>query len=212
MFFTPLKFNLGLKRVKNNDSILFSVNLYFLKIAKVEVNYLDFLFRKDSNELRYNIILKYIFPILLNKKRKKQVSYKRMREMLSDIFELYIKYLKAINYITKRTYINKIDIFIQLGLYDAALTAIFAGFLYTVINTILALTSSYIKFTDVPAVSIKPDFNELRFDLFANSIIVIRLGHIIIGGFLILLGGLKNERASNRRFNENNNGKFERYG
>lgn len=211
IYFLPLYFNTKIKRMGTDDILVISVNLLFFKIIKIEINYLDLLLKNGKGGLKYNVILRYIFPGFLNAKKYKELSYEEFVHMYKNALKVYKLFKKPFNYIMDKITIKQINIMLDIGIYDAALTALLTGFFYSFINLALSIISLNIKFQKVPQIIIKPHFGETKFDIDVNSIIGIRLGNIIIGG-MKLLGGYINERSSNRRINENYDGEFERYG
>ncbi|WP_026487589.1 DUF2953 domain-containing protein [Caldanaerobius polysaccharolyticus] len=211
IIFAPLRFNLTLMRLGDDDLVKISIDVYYIKVLRVEIDYVDLLAQKDHKGLRYNIILRYVFPILLNKSDKKQFSYDKIRKIIKDIVAFRFKYRRGIDYILENVTVKKFELSASVGLRDAAMTAIVTGALYALINSFLACASSYIKFTDMPLISIKPDFGRLNFELSITSIIATRLAQIIIGSFLILLGGMSYERTSNGWFDEDDHGKLKGY-
>lgn len=211
IIFAPLRFNLALIRSGNDDLVKISIDVYYIKVLRVEIDYVDLLAQKDQKGLRYKIVLRYIFPILLNKSDKKQFSYDKIREIIKDIVAFRTKYRKGIDYMLKNITVKKFDLSASVGLRDAAMTAIVTGALYALINSFLSCASSHVRFTDMPLIYIKPDFGHLSFELSIRSIIATRLAQIIIGSFLILLGGMSYERTSNGWFDENDHGKFKGY-
>ncbi|NLI59913.1 MAG: DUF2953 domain-containing protein [Clostridiales bacterium] len=153
--------------------------------------------------IRFNFSLatlgKGAFSLLLRKTSDFD-RYASMEEILSSIIKHRQKNIKNtrnfINLVSKTT-INEFNFDLQIGLEDAAQTAIVYGLIISVFSS---LKGNLIEKFGLQRrkICIRPYFEGNRFDMFLDCIINIKLGHIIITGIKMLIDGIKGGEISGR--------------
>jgi hypothetical protein len=99
--------------------------------------------------------------------------------------------------LASKTDIQNLSLNINIGLGDAALTALAYG---SIISVYYPLRDYFIKRFKLKSSRLElfPHFNDRRFDVVLNCIFYIKLGHIIIVGFKMLIHSIKGGETSGR--------------
>ena len=205
---------LGLLSLYSIIFIVFLMSTLKIKIDKMRIENFE-------NDKKYKILFQVFFlnkiKILsikidndkINKiqqsKRLRKINLKHIEEAVPTKKEV-LNILKKIN--PKIEYLN---LKIQIGLDDAVITAYIVGIIGAIISILLPKTVNNIynknKARKVNKISNKkikyqiiPAYNQKTFDVYLESIINIKIVHIIFVIYTLLKKGRnKNGRASNRR-------------
>lgn len=123
----------------------------------------------------------YINGILIYKK------IYNIAKIIIDYFNRPYYYSSKSNKIMKNMLINlvnkitiiKIEILLQIGLYDAAITSIFSGLLWSVLSSLNVLLENHTKKINTRHFDVTAVSNELKLKCNIECIIKIRIGYII---------------------------------
>lgn len=158
---------------------------------------------------------KYLIKLERRKIIKKEIEFiipQTIDEVIDVIKKYRQKYLlkkNAINYILKKMSFHEFSLYIKYGLFDAYITGILYGFIYSVLICIATFIKAYCDL-DLKRIDIKPIFNEYIFEMEFNCIITIKVGDIIteLKKFLNSSKGSDMDGTNYRRSYENNYGKY----
>lgn len=201
-------------RIKDDDNIKVQVKMFFGLIKfNLVISYLDMIVNKR---------LKVGFNVRGKLKTKKEVAGKRNIFDIEEIKRMYHKsrliihkYKKSFEYILSKVKLDSLSWETELGLEDAALTAICAGALWSVKYNILSAISQRYR-PRKTYINVVPNYSNIIFEVDLNCIIRVRIANIIITAmrlvFLLLVyyisenGSERNERTPDSGANENHNG------
>lgn len=158
--------------------IVLVVMLFFIVIFLLLPIKIEFLFSKEL-DLNIKILGKTLFSLKDNNKEHEvqkentdsteEIKDGKTPESILKVVKLYFEVITDIlkilhRYLKRRLKIKKFNFYISFGLGDAAMTGIFSGGVYTVINIFYAylLNTFPVKQHNV---KIEPDFNNERFDI-----------------------------------------------
>ena len=112
-----------------------------------------------------------------------EVNYKKykliinfVRKILDDKNDDLLYILK---YINKTVNIKRIDVSLDYGFGDAALTGITGGIIWGVISNICAFVGNYIDINNNTNVAVKPHYTDKIFDFKSEVVISVRIRHLI---------------------------------
>lgn len=158
---------------------------------------------------------KYVAKLERRKIIKKEIKFIKP-ETIDEIIDVIQKYKQnyllkknAIFYILKKMSFHDLSLYIKYGLFDAYITGILYGFIYSVLIYIVTFIKAYCDL-NLRKIDIKPIFNEYIFEMEFNCIITIKVGDIITGlkKFLKSSEGSDMDGTNYRRSYENNYGKY----
>lgn len=113
---------------------------------------------------------------------------------------LYRNYSNIISYIMNKIIINKVEWETQVGLDDAASTAVITGALWGIKSSILLFFKNKFQLSNI-YLDVTPYYISKKFAMTFNCIVTLKIGYIINAGIKVLLrkirGGDKFERSSN---------------
>lgn len=201
-------------RIKDDDNIKVQVKMFFGLIKfNLVISYLD---------MTVNKRLKVGFNVRGKLKTKKEAAGKRNVFDIEEIKRMYHKsrliihkYKKSFEYILSKVKLDSLSWETELGLEDAALTAICTGALWSVKYNILSAISQRSS-PRKTYINVVPNYSNIIFEVDLNCIIRVRIANIIITAmrlvFLLLVyyisenGSERNERTPDSGANENHNG------
>lgn len=123
---------------------------------------------------------------------------------LSDIIDVLDMFFDK-----RRIIIGKLSLNMDIGLEDAAATALLSGIVISIVNISLARLYSSQGIPKTAVINIKPYFGHIKFDFFLECILSIRLAYIIMAGIKIFLSFLRKKVsaiASHRKHPQDNHG------
>jgi hypothetical protein len=211
---SEIECDIAFHRIKDDDNIKVEVKMFFGLIKfNLVISYLDMIVNKR-------------FKIGFNAKgklrTKKEAAGKRKVFNIDEIKGIYHKsrllirkYKKSFEYILSKINLDSLSWETELGLEDAALTAICAGALWSVKYNILSAISQRSR-PQKTYINVIPNYSNIIFEMNLNCIIRVRIANIIITAirlvFLSLVyhisenGSERNERTPDSGANENHNG------
>jgi hypothetical protein len=197
----PLNFEVYYKRIQQNDILIIKFIILNCLLFELKIPELYSSFNKlNSRFLIFNMSLSDNTNQLAEHEVeiKKPVNYindfSRLLEKFSKTAYANIKPLKQITQqLYKRITCHKIAWSTELGLNNAASTALTTGFLWYIKNNIYRNIKHNVKLTDkAPNLMVKPRFDNPCLNTYLMCIFTIRLGHIIFTGikFIVLMASL----------------------
>lgn len=203
--FLNLKIKINFIRKGDNDDI--NISLYILKGLlkyKVTIPFIDIINSIDNNEFiktqvyRKTQVLKE--QKIFKKANKKELNFNEMKLLAEKFLDFRRKYLETIKYIMKKIAIDNIYWWTEIGLEDAADTAVLSGILWGIKSNLIMFLKRKYKL-DYIYIDIKPYYTEKKLNVIFSCIVTLKLGYIIMTGIKLLLirikGGERLERSSN---------------
>jgi len=196
-FFLPIKFEISYKRFEQDDflhiklSIVKKIVFYELKLSKLNLS---------TNQLK-STLLKFSLQSesFFTGSTSHESQIKKPLQYCKDIYSYLkkshsnirfrIKPLKLLARLFFKT-INCQEVFwsTELGLEDAALTAIGTGFLWNIKNKVYKNLRKNVRLrAEPPYFLVKPIFGKMCVNTNFKCIFDIRLGHIIITGIKLFI-------------------------
>lgn len=205
LFFLPITLEFFYCRQGKADHFVCIIHLPFKKsIYKIQ----------PQNILKNNLLLHKI-----KKNPHRLLSISRILLKISktpSLISAFNKINQISHWLLKKTHCKKLEWSTTFGLADAYWTAILAGLIWNFKNFFYFNFSRAVQVEfGYPKFKVQPIFDGAYLSLQFKCIFVVRLGHIIVTGikllYILAIHGLKRgyqvERASNRGFDENSNGK-----
>lgn len=189
---SEIKINvLVLKDGKREEIVLTTLALYGLLKYRMELPFLKLFKNKnfvDSFNLNSDIELGKKEVIKDN--QQENFNFNEIKIIYKETQAFYRKYYPSIQYIHNRVTIEQIAWATEVGVEDAAVTAIATGVFWMIKSNLVALI--YNSFTtDNIQLNVTPYYGGEKFSTTLDCIITLKLGHIIIAGFKIILSKIK---------------------
>lgn len=166
---------------KSNIKDIYEIKIILYFLEKIPV----FGFRLDSKKMKK----------ISNSKQLEKIKLTQLKNISNDNKVLEKQMLAII----KNIRIKNLNLRIDLGLEDAILTSYLIAFLSSVIGIIIPHITNKKQIKDVMYI-VNPIYeNENKYHISLNSIIYLKIVHIINSMSKIKKGRDKNERTSNRR-------------
>lgn len=176
---STIEIEIEYKRENVNDSLTVTLKYLSIKLYEFDISMIDF--SKGENG--------YGFKLSSSKFKKKPedegdsfVHFETIINLFNDIKKYYKLYSKTLNDITKRLrksiIIRKLDIKVEIGTFEHALTGIVSGMINALLWNILSLVSNNVK-TKIHKALVNPRFDKNIFKLNLFCIFTIRIGNII---------------------------------
>lgn len=214
--FTYAKIIITVHRVNEDDFIGINLELLFGLIKlKFKIPYIDIVFNrffKPGIKLKTRMDTKKKAGILKSKNIFGTGDFEDAYRKVKKIFSLYKNVFK---YILSKTRIDSLRCHTEVGLDDAALTAIAAGIIWAIKSNLICIIAKKIVPENI-VLDVDTNYSKIIFEIDLHCIIRIRIANIIIAGTKVLYlfcvnaifkkGGEGNERTSYSRVNENYNG------
>lgn len=120
----------------------------------------------------------------INVNRKVIVSrYEQFRELISHVLGFHRWLISTL----KHTHCSQISWITNVGLDDAAETAITTGMIWGLKTSILGIIFNHIQLEAQPQLAVVPQFNDPQFQTHFDCIIRIRLGYAMLAGLHLLV-------------------------
>jgi hypothetical protein len=113
--------------------------------------------------------------------------YEKARKLITHVFGFHRWLVNTL----ERTHCSEIRWITNIGLDDAAETAITTGIVWGLKTSVLSFVLNHIKLEDQPQLSVVPHFNIPQFNTFFRCIIMVRLGYAMLAGLHLLVRILK---------------------
>lgn len=184
LFLNIYSCKMNFKRADENDRLEIKINTVFrivLYHLLIDTANLDF----SSNGIKYNIRKKSLFK-KQKENNKKIFSMHDTANIMSFINRNLIITAKAIHNFLKSIVFYKFDLFMFIGLKDAAYTAIINGFVCSVVYMGFMPVYNNSTFLVNPNINIKPFYGSNKLNTNFNCIFKIKCGNIIINGIKFL--------------------------
>jgi hypothetical protein len=150
------------------------------------------------------------------KEKEEEDETVSIKELIAGLIKKYKTYKLIMNYFLDRLRVEKFELDIVAGMGDAFYTGVLTGYIWAAAGILDSLlTNRFNSFKK--RINIQPNFLKKDFTIDLYCIFSIKVVHIIVVGFIFGLnnlkkklrtGGGKSGSASNRRINENCNGKY----
>ncbi len=161
--------------------IKYRLALPFIKLLR-DKNLLD--------SLNLNTDIKVGQQKLVKDKQEEDLNFSEVKELYQKGIRFYKRYNQSIQYIHSHIIINEIAWYTEVGLEDAAITAISTGFFWMIKSNLLVLLNKNFNAKEIH-VNVIPYYGGYKFHTSLNCIITLKLGHIIIAGYKIIIRKLK---------------------
>jgi len=214
--FTYAKIIITVHRVNEDDFISIKLELLFGLIKlKFKIPYIDIVFNrlfKPGIKLKTSLDTKKKAGIL---KSKSIFGTGDFKEAYRKIKRTFLMYENVFKYIFSKTRIDSLRCHTEVGLDDAALTAVAAGVIWAIKSNLICIIAKKIVPENI-VLDVHTSYSKIIFEIDLHCIIRIRIANIIIAGTKVLYlfcvnaifkkGGEGNERTSYSRVNEDYNG------
>lgn len=211
---TYIKIYLVFHRINEDDIIEIKLLIFNLIKFRFRIPYIDVILNRCIKPgIKAKGALKSKDKTL--SKRKETLNFDELKIIYEKAVELLRIYERVIDYILSKIYFESIKWYTEVGLEDAAVTALSTGVLWSIKGSIMSVLSNKVSINEIQ-LNVRPNYNKLTFQVELDCIIRIKIANIIIAGikaFYTLVkntifkkGGEINEPASYRRANENHNG------
>ncbi|WP_168198280.1 DUF2953 domain-containing protein [Crassaminicella thermophila] len=218
LFFTTITIQIKILKDKTNDKIILSFKTLFgILKYKIEIPFVDLNVKKNGIPfLKLDAKIKNNEDDNLVKEDESIITFKEMQRIQIKLKHFWELYFHIVNYLRKKIKIDYLLWITEFGIEDAAVTAILSGVFWMIKGNLMVIIKNNVKCNKI-ILNVVPQFGKQIFKTTLNCIISIKIGYIIIAaikfGYTFLRkGGVGNGKSSNRSINENNNGKFKRYG
>lgn len=122
---------------------------------------------------------------LVREEEEKKFTLESFHEMYKKSKDFYRAYSKSIHYLMDHVKLDKFQWETELGLEDAAVTAISTGFCWMIKGSVFTFISRRCPPEEI-CINVSPYYGGFKFETSFNCIITIKLGHIIIAALKIL--------------------------
>ena len=126
-----------------------------------------------------------------------QATIEDVVRLMMKNYKTYVKYANQIRYLISKTTIQNFSIDMEIGLGDAAQTALISSSILTVFFSLKGHMKNKFKLKD-SQIKLLPNFEGAKFDMVLDCIIDVKLGHIIITGIRMLIHSIKGGEISGR--------------
>jgi hypothetical protein len=181
----PLYLNIEYRREAENDYLGIIISPFggIMKF-KIKVPFIDLGIEDSKANIKLNE------EIGENIEFKQKIEFEQINNTFAKLMGAYYEYKKGILYFKRKIKIIKLDWDTEVGIGDAALSAILVGNLWAVKGILISALSSHLKLNNY-RVNIVPDFNHTSLKVYINCIIGFKPGHTIIGAIKISIYKLK---------------------
>lgn len=208
---SEVKADIMFHRIKNDDSIKITISMFFGLIKfRLNIPYVEVILNKGRMKIgvkaegkKYAVKSQKVFDIEYIKN-----TYMKFKEMLH-------LYKKILDYVLSKIKIDYLKWKTEIGLEDAALTAVSVGVAWSLKYNILSLISQKSSVKKV-SIDVIPNYSNIIFEVDLNCIIRIKIVNIIITalkiGYAFLYnailkrGSERNERPPHTGIDEDYNG------
>ena len=191
--------------------LLVLIPIFFFFLLYLPVKF-EIKYTYSSDNSRLDISTSYLFGLFkpelypFDKNKRENNKFNTLNSIKPIIKDS--QYRRLIDYIWDKSIFEEISWNTKIGLTDAFLVSIVYGILWSLKSIIVSfiLTNKEIDNIDI---DVTPIFNENQLDISFVCIIKIKMVYIItvwIRSLKLYKGREENDRASNRRVNENYNG------
>ncbi|AOY77097.1 DUF2953 domain-containing protein [Clostridium formicaceticum] len=193
LLFLNLRIEIHFIREGENDEINITVStLKNLLKYRTTIPFVDFL-NNGRNILTTNVYKKAEVSnteALEDEKQEKELNYNEIKIIVKRGHYYYKKYWQVLQYIKKRIIIHKVLWKTQVGLEDAADTAIISGLLWGVKANLMTLLKSKVR-PQAIHIDVAPYYVCKRFGMIFDCIVTLKIGYIIIAGIKLLSTKIK---------------------
>ncbi|SDK49852.1 DUF2953 domain-containing protein [Natronincola ferrireducens] len=205
ILFVNIKIDLGMMRKGENDEI--NIRISALKeLIKYEttIPFVDF-FDGGRSIIRARIykkakIARTEASLSGEEGQNEGLNFDEIKAGIDLIKYFYRRYWKVYQYINRKIIIHQIQWCTEIGLEDAAVTAIASGFLWAIKSNIIVFLKTGFTLKDIQ-INVIPCYASEKLTTTFHCIVTLKIGYIINAGIKMLLiklkGGGKFERASN---------------
>lgn len=118
--------------------------------------------------------------------KRKDFSWEEIESIYNRMRDMYRKYKIGVQYINEKLVMDEISWNTEVGVYDAAATAITTGVFWAVKANIIALLINKMDLKNY-YVNVYPLYGADKLNTSLDCIITLKVGYIIIAGFKILI-------------------------
>lgn len=186
LHFMPIQIKFKVIKKNEDDAILIRLKtLYGLLNLKFELPMLDIVFVDGKPALKYRAELESNKTNKLFKRISKIFSaedYSKVKKLIHHdpilidrLKKYWFKYIK----------LRELSLIFKLGMYDATMTALTCGIIWSALGTFLSILKSNIDLR-TKVLKISPSFDKEEFEMEISCIINFRLGNIISTVIIVL--------------------------
>jgi|GEM_PF-5867708 len=185
--FSSIKIKVRLLKDNTCEELIFHIYLFYGLIKyRMEIPFVEILNKTQaitSTEINSDIEISNHETI--KDQKREDFSWDELESIYNQVTLLYRKYKIGIHYINERVVMDEISWYTEVGVGDAAATAITTGFFWAIKSNIIALL---IKKLDLKSyhVNVYPFYGSDKFNTSLDCIITLKIGYIIIAGYKIL--------------------------
>jgi len=190
ILFFPIYISIIIKKNSDNNFLIIKLNILKIINYKYELNLGDLIKQDKKMTVKTNE----------EANASKRSNKRKTPLQIGNIIKYYNKLnnkknVAFIEYIFKKVKVINLKIILNLGLDDAAITALVNGFIQSILYLILSIFQN-LKNIDDYFIDIVPQFNRSIFHINFNCIIKLKLVYIIIAGYesvkVKIKGGVNN--------------------
>lgn len=122
--------------------------------------------------------------------KHKEFNMEEIRRIIEISLDLTRKYKRILEYIKEKLIIDRLSWSTELGLGDAAVTAIYTGLGWTLKGNLISIIKNHLVLHSLET-NVVPNFNIKTFKTTFSCILRLKLGHIIIAGIKSLIVKIK---------------------
>ncbi len=200
LLYSNIKVELNYKRSDGNDIFTITIIAFYgIFRSKKQVPFIDLVKGSDNlDELEIKSETQYNFKEKSTDKSTTNIN--EFEEILKKYKKLYIKFGKYMNpfmrYIKRKINLNNISWDTEIGVGDAAQTAVITGIIWSVKSYVISFIYNNYNLYEV-FINVDPNYNIKTLKTSIDCIFTIKLGDIINAGIKILMlqvkDGEKNE-------------------
>ncbi|KJF28171.1 DUF2953 domain-containing protein [Clostridium aceticum] len=193
LLFLDLKIEVRFIREGENDELNITISiLKGLLKYKTTIPFIDFL-NNGRNIITANIYKKAKVSntnAIEDEKEEKEFNYDEIKIIIKKGHYYYKKYCEVLHYIHKRITINKVLWKTNIGLEDAADTAIISGILWGIKSNLMTLLKRKLRPQRI-YIDVVPCYVSKKFGVIFDCIVTLKIGYIIIAGIKLLSTKIK---------------------
>ena len=187
VLFSSIKIKFKLLKDNTCEELIFHFYLlYGLIKYRMEIPFVEILNKAQaitSTEINSDIEISNQEAIKDHK--REDFSWDELESMYNQATMMYRKYKIGIQYINEKLVMDEISWLTEVGVGDAAATAITTGFFWAIKSNIIALLIKKLELKSYH-VNVFPFYGADKFNTSLDCIITLKIGYIIIAGLKIL--------------------------
>lgn len=192
VFITPLRIHIFYERHGEDDQVNLEVTAWFrlirlrfeLPMVRLQTEAKG---AKVEAEIKAKVKRKSPFAATESKKVINQRTLKRLAQRFQDLLEKVQDLHQILKWMLKQIRCEQLEWQTTLGLGEAAETGTVIGLAWGLKQIIIAVIAHHLTMRTIPAVRIKPEWNQQILHIRFRCMLRFMVGHAMIAGFRILL-------------------------